>query len=106
MIEDRKRFINEYTEVYKESIKIDPQTLELVDKDKPYIIVNQDEKIHHRSVNTAKQYCQAQPKPKLKIDAEMAIFSIVTTTQHPPIWKSLNLALNNITVKSKVALPS
>ena len=30
-----------------------------------------------------KGHCQAQPKPKSKLEAEMAIFSIVTTT-HPP----------------------
>ena len=51
-------------------------------------------------------YCQAQPKPKSKLEAEMAIFSIVTTTHqdtHPPIRTSLNLALDNITTKSKVA---
>ena len=46
--------------------------------------------------------CQAQPKPKPKLEAEMAIFSIVTTT-HPPIRTSLNLASDNITAKSKVA---
>ena len=51
-------------------------------------------------------FCQAQPKPKCKLEAEMAIFSIVTTTHpatHPPIRKSLNLASNNITAKIKVA---
>ena len=28
-------------------------------------------------------YCQAQPKLKSKLEAEMAIFSIITTTQPP-----------------------
>ena len=27
--------------------------------------------------------CRAQPKPKPKLEAEMAIFSIITTTQPP-----------------------
>ena len=52
------------------------------------------------------RYCQAQPKPKPKLEAEMAIFSIVTTTHkptQPPIRTSLDLALDNITAKSKVA---
>ena len=39
---------------------------------------------------------------KHKLEAEMAIFSIVTTTQ-PPIRTSLILASDNITAKSKVA---
>ena len=38
--------------------------------------------------------CHARPKPKPKLEAEMAIFSIITTTQ-PPIRTSLNLALDN-----------
>ena len=46
--------------------------------------------------------CHARPKPKPKLEAEMAIFSIITTTQ-PPIRTSLNLASDNITAKSKVA---
>ena len=43
-------------------------------------------------------FCQAKPK----LEAEMAVFSIVNTI-YPPIRTSLNLASDNITAKSKVA---
>ena len=45
---DRGRFISEFETYNKEAVKIDPNTLDLVDLDKPYLMINQDEKIHHR----------------------------------------------------------
>ena len=54
-----------------------------------------------------KGYCQAQPKPKSKLEAEMAIFQLSLPPSHqpihPPIRTSLDLASDNITAKSKVA---
>ena len=46
--------------------------------------------MHKKFYCNSSYYCQAKPKPKL--EAEMAILSIISTT-HPP----------NITAKSKVA---
>ena len=48
VIEDRKRFINEYRDLYENAVKVDPITFELMDTDKPFILKSQDEKIHHR----------------------------------------------------------
>ena len=42
------RFIDEYKNIYEEAVKIDPITYDLIDTDKPYILISQDEKIHHR----------------------------------------------------------
>ena len=47
---DRGRFISEFETYQKEAVKIDPNTLDLVDLDKPYLMINQDEKIHHRFI--------------------------------------------------------
>ena len=47
VVEDRARFIKEYEEYYKEAVKIDPTTLETIDKDMKYLLISQDEKIHH-----------------------------------------------------------
>ena len=44
---DRKRFMEEFEMYYKDAVKIDTETLELQDLNKPYIIISQDEKIHH-----------------------------------------------------------
>ena len=45
---DRGRFIDEYEMYYKDAVKVDPETHDLKDLDKPYILISQDEKIHHR----------------------------------------------------------
>ena len=48
VILDRLRFIDEYEKYYKDSVKIDPETHGIVDYDKPYVVMNQDESIYHR----------------------------------------------------------
>lgn len=48
VILDRERFIEEFETYYKDAVKIDPETLEIKDLDKPFILLSQDEKIHHR----------------------------------------------------------
>ena len=45
---DRQRFIEEHEMYFKDAVKIDPESLEITDLDKPYLILSQDEKIHHR----------------------------------------------------------
>lgn len=45
---DRMRFIGEYEMYYRDAVKIDPVTLDITDLDKPYILISEDEKIHHR----------------------------------------------------------
>ena len=47
---DRQRFIAEYEFYYEHAVKIDPDTNELFDVDKPFVMVSQDESIHHRHV--------------------------------------------------------
>ena len=48
VIRDRSRFIKEYGEYFEQSVKVDPVTLEIIDEDEPYLMMSQDEKIHHR----------------------------------------------------------
>jgi ribosomal protein L15E len=48
VVVDRARYIQEYKEYYTEAVKVDPTTHEIIDRDKRYILVSQDEKIHHR----------------------------------------------------------
>ena len=47
VILDRRRFIDEYEMYCKDAVKIDPETHAIQDMDKPYILISQDEKIHH-----------------------------------------------------------
>ena len=47
VVEDRARFIKEYEEYYQDAVKVDPTTLDITDKDKKYLLISQDEKIHH-----------------------------------------------------------
>ena len=48
VVVDRARYIKEYKEYYTEAVKVDPTTHEIIDRDKRYILVSQDEKINHR----------------------------------------------------------
>ena len=48
VVEDRGRFIREYEQFYLDAVKINPISLEIKDVEKTYLLISQDEKIHHR----------------------------------------------------------